>query len=67
MIYRDAGGHIDELWWDAAHGWSTGDLTAVSQAPQASGDPVGFAYEPRASQHVFYRGADGHVHELRWG
>ena len=67
VVYRAATGHIIELWWDAATGWSAGDLTAVSGAPPAAGDPVGFAFAPRSTQHVFYRGAEGHVHELRWG
>ena len=64
--YRDAVGHIHEFWWDVASGWSTGDLTVVSGGPPAAGDPVGFTYRPRDSQHVFYRTSDGHVHELRW-
>jgi hypothetical protein len=67
VVYRDAVGDIHELWWDAANGWSTGDLTAVSEGPRATGDPVGFAYRAQRSQHVFYRSADGHVHELRSG
>jgi hypothetical protein len=67
VVYRDVVGHVIELWWGAATGWSGGDLTAVSGGPLAAGDPVGFTYAPRSTQHVFYRGFDGHVHELRWG
>jgi hypothetical protein len=67
VVYRDAAGHVIELWWDVASGWSVGDLTAVSGAPPAAGDPAGFAFAPRSTQHVFYRETDGHVHELRWG
>jgi N,N-dimethylformamidase beta subunit-like protein len=66
VVYRDFSGHVIELWWGAASGWSAGDLTAVSGGPVAAGDPAGFAYAPRNTQHVFYRGTDGHVHELRW-
>jgi hypothetical protein len=67
VVYRDYSGHVIELWWSAAFGWSVGDLTAVSGGPVAAGDPAGFAYSPRNTQHVFYRGTDGHVHELRRG
>ena len=66
VVYRDGARHLIELWWAAASGWSSGDLTAASAAPDAAGDPAGFAYTPGNSQHVFYCAADGHVHELSW-
>ena len=55
-------GHIHELWWDAIGGWGSGDLTAVTGAPPAAGDPAGDAFEAEPTQHVVYRSADGHVH-----
>ena len=67
MLYRGVDGHIREHWWDAANGWSAGDLTGVSGAAPAAGDPHGYVFESRGTQHVIYRGSGGHVHELRWG
>ncbi len=66
VVYRAADGHIHELWWDAAGGWGTGDLTAVTGAPPGAGDPAGYAFESTSTQHVVYRAADGHIHELWW-
>ena len=65
VVYRGVDGHVHELWWDAANGWSGGDLTAVTGAPEG-GDPAGYVFEAQGTQHVVYRGVDGHVHELWW-
>ena len=73
VVYRGTDGHIHELWSDAASGWGAADLTEVSLAPTAAGDPSGYACESRGMQHVVFRGmarpheAGGHIHELRWG
>jgi hypothetical protein len=73
VVYRGTDGHIHELWSDAASGWGAADLTEVSLAPTAAGDPSGYACESRGTQHVVFRGMAGpheagsHIHELRWG
>jgi hypothetical protein len=41
-----------------------GDLTAVTGAQDAAGDPAGYAFD--GTQHVVYRGIDGHIYELWW-
>jgi len=66
VVYRGVDGHIHELWWDATNGWSTGDLTAVTGAQAAASDPTGYAFEAQGTQHVVYRGVDGHIHEHWW-
>jgi hypothetical protein len=47
--------------------WHRADLTAVTGAPVAAGDPVGYMFDAQGTQHVDYRGSDGHIHELWWG
>jgi len=66
VMYRSGDGHVHELWWDATAGWHRSDLTAVTGAPAAAGDPAGYAFEAQGTQHVMYRAANGHVHELWW-
>ena len=66
MVYRGVDGHIHEHWWDAANGWSVGDLTGVTGAPPALGDPSGYMFEAQGTQHVVYRGVDDHIHEHWW-
>jgi hypothetical protein len=44
-----------------------GDLMVVSDAPPAApGTPGGYLTANGSEQHVFYRGADSHLHELAW-
>jgi hypothetical protein len=66
VVYRDAHGHLHELWWDATNGWGGGDLTEVTGAPTAAGDPAGYAFESQGTQHVLYPVGDGSVYELWW-
>jgi catechol 2,3-dioxygenase-like lactoylglutathione lyase family enzyme len=61
--YRDAQGHICELYWDTG-GWHFNDLTAATGAPLAVSDPHGYVFVSQGTQHVNYRGADNHVYEL---
>ena len=61
------GGHVHELWRDSHGNWHDGgNLTAMTGAPLADGQPNGYAFEAENTQHVHYRGVDGHIHELRW-
>ncbi len=40
------------------------DLTALSRAPAAAGEPFGYLYAAQGVQNIAYRGTDGHAHEL---
>ena len=66
VMYRSGNGHIHELWWDATNGWGSGDLTTVTGAPTAAGDPAGYVFDAEGSQHVIYRAGNGHLYELWW-
>jgi hypothetical protein len=66
VMYRSGNGHVHELWWDATNGWGSGDLTAVTGAPTAAGDPAAYVFDPEGSQHVIYRAGNGHLYELWW-
>ncbi len=66
VIYRAGNGHIHELWWDAAGGWHDGDLTAVTGAPSAAGDPAAYVFDAEGTQHVIFREGNGHIHEMWW-
>jgi hypothetical protein len=61
-------GPVHEFWRDSAGNWHDGgDLTVITGAPvPAVGVPAGYAFEGEFTQHVFYRGTDGNIHELRW-
>ena len=69
VVYRGVDNHIYELWWDAAQCspttcWHAGDLTASVGGGRAAGDPAGYTFA--GTQHVVYRGDDGHIYELWW-
>ncbi len=65
-MYRGVDGHIHELWWSDDANWNYADLSGQSGAPLAAGNPAGYAWEGDQTQHVMYRGVDGHIHELWW-
>jgi hypothetical protein len=44
--------------------WNRADLTAATGAADAAGDPAGYTWNIDSTQHVVYRGTDGHIHEL---
>ena len=66
VVYRDANGRIQELYYQDAMGvWLGNDLTtAANNAPRAAGSPVGYTWDADASQHVVYRDGDGQIQEL---
>ena len=47
-------------------GWHYNDLTAVTGAPLSIVAPMGYMFDAQGTQHVVYRGFDGHIHELWW-
>jgi hypothetical protein len=61
-------GPVHELWRDSGGNWHDGgNLTTITGAPlPAVGTPAGYAFEAEFTQHVYYRGTDGNIHELRW-
>ena len=68
MVYRDANGHIDELYFVAAAGrWGSADLTALSGGSLAVGTPIAYVtdFPPLGpTARLNYLGRDSHVHEL---
>jgi hypothetical protein len=72
--YLGQDNHIHELLWDS-NGWHHNDLTAITGAPlppsvagsiRYGGGPTGYGFTAQGTQHVVYRGQDGHVYELWW-
>jgi catechol 2,3-dioxygenase-like lactoylglutathione lyase family enzyme len=64
VVYRSTDGHVHELGASLGGIWGHFDLTAMTGAPAAAGDPAGYVFDAENRQHVVYRGADGHVLEL---
>ena len=65
VICRSLAGHLFEFGYGRQSGWRFTNLTQGIGAPLAIGERVsGLAWEGNKSRRVFYRGADGHVHEL---
>lgn len=62
VVYRDALAHVRELTWTVG-GVSDDDLTGVTYATLAAGDPSAYVATD-GSRHVVYRGVDGHIHEI---
>jgi hypothetical protein len=62
VVYRGADNHIHELYLSGSI-WRTGDLSAITGAPAAAGDPTVYVRGGSAGS-VVYRGIDGHIHEL---
>ena len=47
-------------------GWHYNDLTAATASPLTTSPPTGYVFNAQGTQHVFYQGADNHIHELWW-
>jgi catechol 2,3-dioxygenase-like lactoylglutathione lyase family enzyme len=45
-------------------GWHLRNLTGEAKAPKAAGNPDGYYFADNKTEHVVYRGEDGHIHEL---
>jgi hypothetical protein len=67
VVYRGSDNHIHEfsLPFDGAT-WTAGDLTAITGAATAAGDPVGYTRSDGINS-VVYRGTDNHIHEIYLG
>ena len=64
VVYVAGNGHVYELAWQGVAPVGGRDLTALSGAPAAQGRVSG-GYNPADNtQHVIFRSADGHLHEL---
>jgi hypothetical protein len=66
VFYRSANNHLNEIFWVPGGLPMHVDLTEAAQAPLAADKPTAFTVEGPNSQHVVYRGTDGHIHEIRW-
>jgi FG-GAP-like repeat len=66
VVYRGGNGHLYELWWVGIAPVTYWDLSAISGAPPAASDPVGYYSPATNTKHVFYRSADGRLHEISW-
>jgi hypothetical protein len=64
VVFRGADGHIHEISLAPGAGWSYGDLTAHSGAPDAAGNPWGYVSLRDETPRVVFRRADGHIHEI---
>jgi hypothetical protein len=65
VVYKDANGHIHELWVGVGGSWKHADLTKIASAPPASGGFLtGYEWEKGGSKQVVYTTNDGHIHEL---
>ena len=66
VVYRGADEHIHELWLRPSEdsNWRHGDLTELTGAPEAAGDPAAYLTHIDGTARVVYRGEDEHIHEL---
>jgi len=63
-VYRGTDNHIYELARNASNGsWSNADLTAITSAPNASGDPVGLVRH-NGTNVIVYRSTAGRIIQL---
>lgn len=63
VVYRGTNGHIYELYRpsDGGANWQVGDLTALTGAPRAAGDPFGYTRSDLYNA-VLYRGSDRQIY-----
>jgi hypothetical protein len=66
VIYRSADNHLRELWWIVGTNAVGVDVTGAALAPTAVDKPAAFFFVGAGTQHVVFRGADDHIHEIRW-
>jgi hypothetical protein len=67
VFYRSGDGPLHEIWWVPGGGTSAWvNLTTSYGLPRAADAPVALTVERPNTQHVAYRGTDGHVYEVIW-
>ena len=66
IVYRDADGHLHELWSDVRGLTGTTDVTDNAKAPTAAGNAYSYVDTTAGLEMVVYRSRDGHVHSLYW-
>lgn len=66
VVHRSGDGHIVELRLEDGS-WKKGNLTDMTGAPAAAGDPVGYlgSSDSHPIPRVLYRTGNGHIQELR--
>ncbi|MFJ9646471.1 hypothetical protein [Streptomyces sp. NPDC101206] len=57
---------VHELWFHHGNGWNHNDIRDEAGGPHAllGSHLVGYTWDVDQTQHVVYRGTDGHIHEL---
>ncbi len=65
VVYLGTNLHIHELHLSPGAGWADADLSALGHSPTTSASNPSAYVTPDNTARVVYRGADGHVHELR--
>ena len=65
IVYRGIDGRVHEL-ARRDSSWAHYDLFDGTAAPEATGDPFGYAFDNQETLHVVYRSTDGGIHELWW-
>ena len=66
VVYRAADGHLWELFWVGVAPVAGWDLTAQCGAPAAASDPAAYYSIGTNTKHVYFRSADGGLHEIWW-
>src|SRR5262245_58397129 len=67
IVYRDGNGHMKNLFTDANGQPSVLDLSTLTKARKANGDPFTYVEASTNNLIVLYRGDDHHVHNIYWG
>ena len=66
VVYRGDDGHIHSHYWRGLGNVGHDNLSGAAGGPKADGDPVGYLDPATGMSHVYYRAADGHLHEIWW-
>lgn len=67
VVYRGDDGHVHSHYWRGLGNVGHDDLSGAAGGPKADGDPVGYLDPATGMSHVYYRSANGHLHEIWWG
>jgi hypothetical protein len=67
IVYRDGNGHMQNLFVDANGQPSVLDLSTLTGARAARGEPFTYVEASTNNLIVLYRGDDNHVHTIYWG